>query len=315
MQLPYNLDASLDRAWCASPDAAAAYAQSQQARFLALRQGQFLLNPHGQPQWLASPPPGPLFALGHSLHYPNLHLFAVDASELPDEAFPQGQWLPVRQAYGLAAPHDLALMSCAQGLAYWHGMAQFCGRCGTATHPHPGGQWRTCSSPSCGRILYPSIHPAVIMLVEAANDAGMPVCLLAGHHRSPAGLLTTLAGFMQLGEAPEEAVRREVLEEVGIAVGEVRYVASQSWPFPSSLMLGFRAKAVPGTPLRLVLEEAELASAAWFTAPELLERIGAGTLLPSRPDSIARRLIYGWLADQGVVNIPGSTQTSAAPQS
>jgi NAD+ diphosphatase len=135
------------------------------------------------------------------------------------------------------------------------------------------------------------------MLVEGIDpETGAPRCLLAHNARFPSGVYSTLAGFVEIGETLEQAVRREVREEVGIAVGEVAYRASQPWPFPSSVMLGFSARALSHD---IVADGVEVADARWLTAPQVAEAAewedeAAPFRLPCR-DSIARFLIDGWL--------------------
>jgi NAD+ diphosphatase len=146
---------------------------------------------------------------------------------------------------------------------------------------------------------YPRLDPAVIMLVESFDPVrDRPVCLLGHNARFPEGVYSTLAGFVEIGETLEQAVRREVREEVGVAVDLVTYRASQPWPFPSSIMLGFRAQGqfAPTRP-----DGVELTDARWLTPEDLdaaadWEAEGAPLRLP-RKDSIARFLIESWRAD------------------
>ena len=137
-----------------------------------------------------------------------------------------------------------ALMAYARGMLYWHRENRFCGRCGHATESREGGRRRRCTDADCGRNAFPRIDPAVITLVEYRPEDGRPpMCLLGNHHRPPPNVFSTLSGFTEPGESLEETVAREVFEEVGVRVSAANYQASQPWPFPSSLMLGFRARA------------------------------------------------------------------------
>ena len=142
----------------------------------------------------------------------------------------------------------------------------------------------------CTMQHFPRIDPAVIMLVHKNKQL-----LLGQSHRFPVerNFFSTLAGFVEPGESLEEAVRRELLEEVGIQVGTISYVASQPWPFPSSLMLGFRAEA---SNEEIVLDMREMRAARWFSKAEIADRESAGFSLPP-PDSIARRLIEEFLSE------------------
>ncbi|MEZ4830721.1 MAG: NAD(+) diphosphatase [Caldilineaceae bacterium] len=159
----------------------------------------------------------------------------------------------------------------------WDRNHQFCGRCGTPTEPTPHERARRC--PRCGLSSYPRISPATICAVTRRDEDGERI-LLARNHRFPPGRYSVLAGFVEPGESLEECVAREIHEEVGIYVKNIRYFGSQPWPFPNSLMLGFTAEYDHGD---IVLEEAEIADAQWFRADNLPQ-------LPP-PMSIARRLI------------------------
>jgi NAD+ diphosphatase len=160
----------------------------------------------------------------------------------------------------------------------WFRNHAFCGRCGAPTLEVPGERARAC--PRCGTQYYPRINPAVIMLVELDDRI-----LLARNRQFRGPFYSCLAGFVEPGESLEEAVEREVWEEVGIAISDVNYFASQPWPFPSQLMIGFTARYRSG---RLRLQDAELLDAGWFAADQLPE-------LPGR-FSLARRLIESFLS-------------------
>jgi NAD+ diphosphatase len=190
--------------------------------------------------------------------------------------------LDLRKIVGALSPTDAALFAYARGLLYWHRNQRYCGACGTATTSRHGGSFRTCDG--CGKELFPRIEPAVIVLVEAPGPE--PRCLLGRHRRSKTGAFSTLAGFVEIGESLEDAVRREVLEEAGVSIGEVTYQASQAWPFPASLMLGFRAAALS---THIAVDSTELAEARWFTPAEVRAR-------HTPNDSIESHLIATWLA-------------------
>jgi NAD+ diphosphatase len=163
-------------------------------------------------------------------------------------------------------------------LVEWELGHAFCGRCGAATEPSGTELARVC--PSCGASYYPRITPAVIMLVE--HGARVLLARRAGLNRP---FHSVLAGFVEPGETLEEAVRREVLEEAGVEVEDVRYFGSQPWPFPSQLMIGFVARAASD---ELHVDESELEDAGWF-GPDGLPRIPG-------PFTIARRLIDDFVA-------------------
>ncbi len=226
-------------------------------------------------------------------------LFAIDLSneERPPVAdLPGAAFVDLRRYGPLLADRDAALLAYARGMLHWHRHHRYCGRCGSATASEQGGHRRSCRNPDCGLNVFPRTDPAVIVLVEhPGDDQGPPRCLLGRSSRFPPGVYSTLAGFVEPGESLEQTVRREVLEEAGVEVGEVRYLASQPWPFPSSLMLGFHARALSTTIHR---HDQELEDARWFTLEELA-RAGewgdAAELCLPRRDSIARYLIETWM--------------------
>jgi NAD+ diphosphatase len=222
-------------------------------------------------------------------------VFAVDLSSLPEEralrAAGAERMLDVRRLVSGVSPAEAAVLGYARGLLYWHRCQQFCGVCGSATEPQQAGHIRVCTREGCGQFHFPRIAPAVIMLVEAPGTPRR--CLLARHRGSAPGGYSTLAGFVEIGESLEDAVRREVAEETGVPVGPVSYVASQAWPFPAGLMIGFRAGAEDDA---ISVDGEEIMEARWFTRAELAERAAAGHPF-GRPDSIDRHLLQSWLAE------------------
>jgi NAD+ diphosphatase len=209
----------------------------------------------------------------------------------------RGQFTDLRQAGPVINANDAALMAYARGLLYWHRQHQFCGRCGNPTQSQDGGHMRRCTNTDCGHPTFPRTDPAVIMLVESRPAPGEPPrCLLGNHSKWQEGNFSTLAGFVEPGETLEEAVIREVQEEVGVVVDDVRYQASQPWPFPSSIMLGYWATAVTED---IKIDDDEIQEARWFTADEIRDFGNWGDMnypnrLP-RKDSISRYLIDTWL--------------------
>ncbi|MFC0002547.1 NAD(+) diphosphatase [Micromonospora siamensis] len=195
----------------------------------------------------------------------------------------------VRTLVGRLGPADAAIQGYARGLLHWHRQQRHCGGCGAATVTTFGGHARTCAA--CDRLLFPRIEPAIIVLVEAPGSPDR--CLLARHNGAPEGSYSTLAGFVEVGESLEDAVRREVAEEAGVVVGDVAYQGSQAWPFPAGLMVGFRATAESD---RIEVDGEELLEARWFTRAELRERVAAGRPL-GRVDSIDHHLLTSWLAE------------------
>lgn len=228
-------------------------------------------------------------------------VFAVDLSAREEvdalAACGRGEFTDLRVVGPTLEPRHAALLAYARGLLHWHRTHRHCGQCGARTASAQGGHVRRCPDAACARESFPRTDPAIIVLVEHdANDGSSPRCLLGHHGRLPPGSFSTLAGFVEPGESLEEAVVREVREEVGLTVRHVRYLASQPWPFPASLMVGFRAQA---DSLAVTVDGRELLDARWFTPAELR---GAGewgdadaSLRLPRRDSIARFLIETWL--------------------
>ena len=200
-------------------------------------------------------------------------VFAVDLSGSDEEeavaaAGGRGTFQDLWRAGPSIDARGAALMAYARGMLYWHRENRYCGRCGHATESREGGRRRRCMDADCGRNAFPRIDPAVITLVEYRPEDGRPpMCLLGNHHRPPPNVFSTLSGFTEPGESLEETVAREVFEEVGVRVSAANYQASQPWPFPSSLMLGFRARAETTS---IEVNPEELVEARWFTADEVL---------------------------------------------
>jgi NAD+ diphosphatase len=197
-----------------------------------------------------------------------------------------GHFRDARSAAALLAAHEVAIMGQAKALIDWHNRHRFCAQCGVATDLADGGYRRTC--PGCRAEHFPRTDPAVIMLVVAGDK-----CLLGRNKRFTGGHYSTLAGFVEPGESIEEAVRREVYEEVCIRVSAVRYFASQPWPFPSSLMIGCIAEAETHD---IEVDGTEIIAARWFERAAIRRVLdGASTevMLPRR-DAIAHHLIRSW---------------------
>lgn len=228
--------------------------------------------------------------------------FAIDLSHLDDpSADPRlaglGRFVDLRQVGPLLGHEEGALLAYARGLVHWHARHRYCGVCGSPTDSAEAGHVRRCRNPDCGTVHFPRTDPAIIVLVTHGERA-----LLGRQKVWPPGMHSTLAGFVEPGESLEDAVRREVMEEAGIATVNVRYHSSQPWPFPSSIMLGFTAEALT---TELTLGDDELEAAAWFTRDQLKASPEDETFRLPRRDSIARRLIEDWLADEPGAAAPG----------
>ncbi|MBB5133862.1 NAD+ diphosphatase [Thermocatellispora tengchongensis] len=194
----------------------------------------------------------------------------------------------LRQVGVLLGDRDAGLLVYAVALEAWHATHEFCPRCGTRTQVRAGGHMRVC--PADDSQHFPRVDPAVIMLVRDDADR----CLLARGPQWPEGRFSVLAGFVEPGESLEHAVIREVAEEVGVKVAAPRYMGSQPWPFPRSLMLGFFARAVS---TEIVPDPDEIAEARWYSRDELLAALNSGEVRLPPEVSIARRLIETWYGE------------------
>ncbi len=216
--------------------------------------------------------------------------FARDISSLADplaaSLASHGHFRDARSAASLLPGHEIAILGQAKALIDWHNRHGFCAQCGAPTVLSDAGYKRHC--PACKTDHFPRTDPAVIMLVTAGER-----CLLGRNKRFAGGFYSTLAGFLEPGETVEEAVRREVYEEVHVRVGAVRYFASQPWPFPSNLMIGCYAEANTDA---IEVDGDEILSARWFERDEIRRLLSGESKeigLPRR-DAIAFHLIHNW---------------------
>ena len=204
------------------------------------------------------------------------------SGELAEEFGPEGtSFRALRPLLGVLPEEMFSLAGRAFQVMDWDRTHQFCGKCGGRTDPLEGERGRACAA--CGLHFFPRVTPAVIVAVVRNGKI-----LLAQSSRFPAAFYSVLAGFVEPGETFEECVHREIREEVGIEVENLRYFGSQPWPFPHSLMVGFTASYAGGN---LVLEEKEIVQAGWFGAEEILR------LRIPHHGTIARRMIDRFLAE------------------
>ena len=218
--------------------------------------------------------------------------FAIDLSALENplqaiRADDRAEFVDLRRVGPLLPREEGALLAYARGILYWHARHRFCAVCGHPSRVEEAGHLRRCINAACGATHFPRTDPAVIMLVHDGEH-----CLLGRQRVWPPGMHSTLAGFVEPGESLEEAVAREVREETGIAVEDITYHSSQPWPFPSSLMLGFYARARTRD---IRLDGDELEAAHWFARDFILKHKDDDQFRLPRKDSVARRLIEEWL--------------------
>jgi NAD+ diphosphatase len=211
----------------------------------------------------------------------------LDASAEAD-ALPAGTRFEELRPLLAQLPEDqAAILTCARALMVWRSRHRHCGLCGAPTVARHAGHSLVCSSSECGAEFFPRIDPAVIVLVSDGEQV-----LLGRQAGWPPGRYSALAGFVEPGESLEDAVVREVREETGAQVTQLRYFASQPWPFPASLMIGFHAAAGSESRLEPIVLDGELEHARWYRPAELAA--DPAILPPSH--SIARRLLESWYA-------------------
>lgn len=302
----------LDRAAGLRGDPNAIAALLARGQVLALWRGKPLVAGGDQLVWLASGHPvlssggGDLVFLGFNEDTP---CFAADISDWSPEAGaeaveagffdPSEQTHPalpidhvfieLRGAMARLSAREAELVATAKAVLHWHRSHAFCSSCGAASVMRMAGWQRGC--PACGAQHFPRTDPVVIMLVTRGNQV-----LLGRSAAWPEGMYSLLAGFVEPGETIEAAVRREVAEETGVNVGAVRYLASQPWPFPASLMIGCGAEALSSD---ITIDPAELEAALWISRDDMVT-VMAGehpVIKPSRKGAIAHFLLANWLAD------------------
>ncbi len=214
----------------------------------------------------------------------------VDQSEQQHPGLPEDSvFAELRRIMARLSPRDAELAATAKAVLGWHQSHRFCARCGAESEMAMSGWQRSC--PACGGQHFPRTDPVVIMLITRGNSV-----LMGRSHGWPEGMYSLLAGFVEPGETLEAAVRREVVEEAGINVGQVDYLASQPWAFPSSLMFGCRGEALNE---EIQIDPEEIDDAMWVRREEMMA-VYTGLhprMKPSREGSIAHFLLRNWLAD------------------
>jgi NAD+ diphosphatase len=272
----------MDETWLA-----AAWADPA-TRVVVVERGRAMVGLAESQAWLWTCPPaqapdGVRFLLGTADD--GVVYFGV-AGPLPPPPEPGVRAVSLREAGPLLSDRDAGLLTHAVALANWHETYTHCPRCGALTEPFASGHARRCPVDSSEH--FPRVDPAMIVLVTDPADR----CLLARNSAWPARRVSILAGFVEAGESAEQAVTREVHEETGIVVGEIRYLGSQPWPMPQSLMLGFRALATASAEIKV--DDEEIVEANWYSRDDLQAAVTEGRLLLPPPVSIAHRIIESW---------------------
>ena len=278
---PFFAGEGLDRAdhLRARPEAIAALHGQPDARQLVWKDGAPAVDEQGKLGWSPVVGAPPLF-LGLDQGAPRFS--ALPDGNAPFTAYAHFQLLSLLDA------REAPIFAAALSLANWHRRHGYCSVCGQPTEPNRGGWSRICAS--CGSEHYPRVDPVAIMLAE--HDGRL---LLGRQPQYPPGRYSALAGFVEPGESIEAAVARELNEEAGIAVGQVRYLTSQPWPFPNSLMIGAWAEAATDS---LTIDRNELDDARWFTRAEVIAALEQHLDAPFQappPSAIARTLLEAWV--------------------
>ena len=230
--------------------------------------------------------------------YQGAPCFTADFSTLDDEAARSRfgetmKFIDLRSVAGQLTQAEATIVAAAKGVIGWHRIHPFCARCGSPSVPEDAGWRRKCTA--CGGLHFPRTDPVVIMLVTRGDPQGGHV-LLGRQSVWPPGLYSLLAGFMEPGETIADAVRRETREETSVRVGEVRFLASQPWPFPASLMLGCWGEALTD---EIVIDD-EIEDALWVSRAEMAMAFNGEhpRFAAPRPDSIARWILTAWVAGE-----------------
>lgn len=273
---------------------------SNAARFVPMWRSRSLIEVQKQGQIAVYLEPGALQNL-ESIQPPTLlgtdgkrYFFAVSINDRQREALltlhPQASFVDLRRAAVDMDAKHAGILAYAKALHYWQHRHKFCGVCGHPNLLHSAGHKMVCSNEECARQSFPRIDPAIIVLVTHEN-----ACMLGRNSSWAANRFSTLAGFVEPGESLEDAVIREVYEEAGVRLRDIRYVSSQPWPFPASAMCGFQAEASS----RDSRPSEEMSEVRWFSVAELDAAIAADEVRLPPPVSIAFRLIADWYQRAG----------------
>ncbi len=231
-------------------------------------------------------------------------IFSIEGDCLQDNQFKdlarKGAFIDLRSIASAINNKTASLFAYAKGLIQWHINSRYCNKCGSSTKSMNSGRHRQCMNKTCRIEYFPRIDPVIITLVEhISNDGSIVRCLLGRNTCSPVGSYSTFAGFVEIGETFEQAVHRELHEEVAINVDEINYQGTQPWPFPHSIMIGFRASTKS---LSFCVDKIEIDEARWFKPEDiwlLSDRANPQSPVKNSPyDSISRILVETWAKER-----------------
>lgn len=225
-----------------------------------------------------------------------IEIWCVDLSHVDFEIiisyFGKIRTICVREMGHLLNEQQKSLLALAKGITSWNASNQYCSNCGTKTIVEEKGHRRKCQNQHCETLHFPRINPAIIVLIEFKEKDKPPLCLLNMRKIKEGYICSLFAGFSEIGESFEDTVRRETMEEINMNVCNIQYIASQPWPFPSSLMVGFTAET---NSKEFIVDNKEIKEARWFSAKEIKQMVNNKELIISREDSISNYIIENWV--------------------
>lgn len=268
--------------------------------FIPIFKGEFFLTESEQTGSLLIDTPIDLTTLSDKKYFLGLindrEVWCIDLSEIAlgtiSKYITDTKAYCIRDCFYLLKDSEASLLAYAKGIVNWNNTHQFCSSCGSKTIAEEKGHRRKCQNKLCATLHFPRIDPAVIVLIEYKQQNKPPLCLLNMHKVKHGYMCSLFSGFSEIGESLEDTVKREMKEEVNVEVTNLSYTASQPWPFPSSLMLGFTAETKSKV---FTIDNKEIKEARWFSADEINQMVRDKELLISKKDSISYAIIDLWV--------------------
>lgn len=228
----------------------------------------------------------------------NLEIWCIDLSEIEysiiSNFLTNSNLCCLRDCYHIINEKEASLLAYAKGIVNWNKTHQFCNNCGSKIIIEEKGHRKKCLNNLCNSLHFPRINPAVIVLIEYKQENSPSLCLLNMHQKEYGYMCSLFSGFSEIGESLEDTVKREMKEEVNVTVNNIKYIASQPWPFPSSMMLGFSAETQSK---KISIDNIEIKIAQWFSASQITEMVKDNKLVISKKDSISNYLIEKWVKE------------------